>query len=229
MGFEYYYNYDFPSVEPSFGGAVGGAIGAVLGFLLVFYLLMMAACVAFYILQSLGLYTVAKRRGIQNPWLAWLPIGNMWIMGSISDQYQYVAKGRVRNRRKILMVLTAALLVLMFFMYAGIFAMALGAAGEADALAGIGVAVTLIMALALFVVAIVAAVYEYIVIYDLYRSCEPDNAVLYLVLSIFFSIAMPVFFFVCRKKDGGMPPRKEASQEIPLVEAPADTQEEPQE
>ena len=218
--FDYGYDYVF---EPGAAEAFGSVFGALMGFFLVFYLLMLAFAVAAYVLQSLGLHTVAKRRGIHNPWLSWLPIGNMWILGSISDQYQYVTKGRVRNRRKILMGLTIAMMALLFVMYGGIAGMALGAAGAVDALAGFGIALTLITALALMVISIVAVVYEYIVIYDLYRSCEPDNAVLYLVLSIFFAVALPVFFFVCRKKDLGMPPRKEAPQEIPLVEAVVET------
>ena len=38
-----------------------------------------------YIFQSVALYSMAKNRGIANPWLAWLPIGNHWIAGSLSD------------------------------------------------------------------------------------------------------------------------------------------------
>ena len=64
-------------------------IGVMIVFLVV-YLLLLVASVTMYVLQSLGAYTVAKRRGIHHPWLAWLPIGNVWIWGSISDQYQYV-------------------------------------------------------------------------------------------------------------------------------------------
>lgn len=218
MGFEYYYDYDFPAAIPPIDGAVTGAVGAILGILLVFYLLVIAIGVGFYVLQSLGLYTVAKRRGIHNPWLAWLPVGNLWIMGSISDQYQYVAKGRVRNRRKILVGLLLAMFAVMFLMYAGIFSMVLGAAGAADALAGVGIALTLVMAFAMIVVVIIVLVIGFMAMYDLYRSCDPDNAVLYLVLSIFFEFLQPVFLFICRKKDGGMPPRKIAEQPQPVLQ-----------
>ena len=44
--------------------------------------------------------------------------------------------------------------------------------------------------------------------YDLYRSCEPSSAVLYLVLGILFSLCDAVFLWLCRNKDQGMPPRK---------------------
>ena len=61
-----------------------------------------------YILQALALYTIAKRRGIRKPWLAWIPFGNSWILGSLSDQYHYVTKRTIKNRRKLLLGLEIA-------------------------------------------------------------------------------------------------------------------------
>jgi len=36
-----------------------------------------------YCLKSIGLYTLAKNRGIENPWLAWIPIADLYIMGML--------------------------------------------------------------------------------------------------------------------------------------------------
>ena len=33
------------------------------------------------------------------------------------------------------------------------------------------------------------------------------------MLSIVFTVTLPVFLFICRNKDGGMPPRKQPRQE----------------
>ena len=78
----------------------------------------------------------------------------------------------------------------------------------------------------LLLVAIVMIVIKYIDYYNLYSSCNPSNATLFLVLSIFFSVTLPFFVFACRKKDLGMPPRKRpaASQQIvePVAEEPAE-------
>ena len=60
----------------------------------------MVLSVACYVLEALSLYTIAQRRGIRKPWLAWIPVVNVWIVGSISDQYQYVVNRRIQNRRK---------------------------------------------------------------------------------------------------------------------------------
>lgn len=68
--------------------------------------------VAAYVLTALALYTIAKRRGIKRPWLAWIPVADMWLLGCISDQYRYVTKGQVTNRRKTLLTLNIVWMVL---------------------------------------------------------------------------------------------------------------------
>ena len=47
------------------------------------------------------------------------------------------------------------------------------------------------------------------VLYDVYTSCTNRNNVLFLVLSLIFRVLEPVFFFVCRNKEEGMPPRRD--------------------
>ena len=56
------------------------AIFAVLGaFIFVFVIIALIV----YILLSLGLYKLAKNAGIENPWLAWIPIANLYILGKL--------------------------------------------------------------------------------------------------------------------------------------------------
>ena len=179
-------------------------------------------CLAVYILQALSLYTIAKRRCIRKPWLAWLPVADYWILGSIADQYRYVAKGQVKNKRKALLTLQiiAAILGIAFSVLMGKFIVQaieytiyIDTMLYVDTALEIEMAVTFLgmmgVALLLFGISIASAVIQYMADYDLYRSCEPGNAVLYLVLSIFFNITRPIFMILCSKKDGGMPPRKQ--------------------
>ncbi len=74
--------------------------GFAIAFYLIYVLFMLMVYGGTYVLQALSLYSIAKRRGIGKPWLSWIPVANTWILGSISDQYQYVVKGKVRNKRK---------------------------------------------------------------------------------------------------------------------------------
>lgn len=185
---------------------------------LLYFLTVSAVSIGTYVLQSVGFYTIAKRRGIKHPWLAWIPAGNLWILGSISDQYQYVVKGRVKNKRKALLILSILMAVACVVMYALLGAFLVQALAYDDSmLAADHAAMFNIMGTALGMMAmlfvlsglcIAVVVIQYIALNDLYRSCEPGNSVLYLLLSIFVNITLPVFVFICRNKDLGMPPRK---------------------
>ncbi len=50
---------------------------------MVFYFLMGLIGIALYVIFSLGLYTMAVNRGIANPWLAWIPIADLYIIALI--------------------------------------------------------------------------------------------------------------------------------------------------
>lgn len=189
---------------------IARVLGAVLVVYLVFVLLLFIFSVVSYILSSVGMYTIAKRRGIQNPWLAWIPLGNVWILGSIADQFQYVVNGRIRNRRKVLLGLGIVGMLGGFLVQVVnvVMTIAIGATQGAGSSAA-ALAITLVLSgLALFVVAIVSTIYQYISYHNLFTSCKPQSADLYLVLSIVVSFTLPILIFICRNKDEGMPPKK---------------------
>lgn len=218
-GFDYPYQYEFEmDIIPEATGF------SALGVFLVLYLLIMFFTTAFslvcYVLQSYGLYTIANRRGIRNSWLAWVPVGNMWTLGSISDQYQYVAKGKIKNRRKVLLGLTIGLVAAAAGGFVAVLASAMMSEGVAAGVLA-GVLIMLLGYFAFLILVVVAAVYQYLCCYDLYNSCNPGNAVLFLVLSIVFPVTLPFFIFACRKKDLGMPPKKKPAPQ-PVIEIVAE-------
>ena len=148
--------------------------------------------IATYVLSALGLYTIAKRRGLNHPWLAWIPVASAWIVGSLSDQYRYVVNGENKSKRKVLLTLNIITTVLSLVMVAcgiGMVAQALiGAAGgideEAMVQAVIGPLVGVLgLCLPLVGVAIAYAVVYYMALYDIFKSLDPNNCVLFLVLS----------------------------------------------
>ena len=99
------YPEEFYEFEQMLEGIDEDLLLQIAGILVFAGLAILLLAVVVYVFQSIGLYTIAKRRGIQNPWLAWLPIGSEWIAGSIADQYRYVVKGEVKNKRKTLLIL----------------------------------------------------------------------------------------------------------------------------
>ncbi len=193
-----------------------------------------------YILQTLALYTIAKRRAIKKPWLAWIPLVNVWILGSLSDQYQYVVKRQVKNKRKVLLGLGIAMaamgvvfliaavwmLVALVFMVISIPAISdpetllsnlMYYAGSNVVLANL-LALAGLLALPLAVLAVIHTVYFYMALYDLFRSCDPKNTTLYFVLGLVGNVviegAYSIFMILCKDKDLGMPPRKEEPEVI---------------
>ena len=163
------------------------------------------------------MYSIANRRGIKNPWLSWVPLGNLWMLGCISDQYRYVAKGQVKNKRKSLLILgivmsllaVVTLVIAMVVMIGALDAQFMSDSEMAAMM--VGLIIMLVVWLALLAVSVAVTVIQYMALYDLFVSCDPNNGVLFLVLSILISMAMPICMFICRKKDGGMPPRKAAA------------------
>ena len=180
--------------------------------------------IAAYVLTSWALYTIADRRGIKNPWLSWIPVVNCWIVGSLSDQYRYVVKGEVKNKRKALLILNIISAVVALTLVIVGLVMAIQTATTffgisvtnsdlglefLDTALGMVVA-GFAMAVPILALHIAIKVVRYMAMYDIYTSCTPKNNVIFLVLSIIFPITEPFFLFFTRDQDEGMPPRREA-------------------
>ena len=179
--------------------------------------------IAVYVFSALAIYTIAQRRGIKNAWMAWVPVLNVWILGSISDQYRYVTKGQVKNKRKVLLIVK--ILNVIFGWAAAIHlivSLVLGISGMAQSINEMEVLRLVLGSLAWFIPAMILSfvglVVELMALFDLYTSCDPANNVLYLVLSVvpgISTVARPLFLFLCRNKDDGMPPRRKPGAETP--------------
>lgn len=199
---EYYYDY---GGEEELLEVMAGGIGIAA---VIFTVLI---SVAVYVLHAYGIYTIARRRTIHHPWLAWLPVGEMWILGSISDQYQYMVKGKVCSRRKVLLGMSIASCALMIPVFANAVTFMLTV--EMGAFA-----ILMALSMVISVLGIVQTVFLYMAYYDLFRSCNPENAVLFLVLGILLNGTLPFFVFAVRKKDQGMPPRRPRPRSAPQPE-----------
>ncbi len=190
-----------------------------------------------YVLNALGLYTIAIRRGVKNPWLSFLPYGDVWTLGAIADNFR-AAKGQKKSRRKVMLGLMIAIGVLYIGWigcYFGFLFDVMEASMTAPSLLEdptffIGPLLGILgILLVLLVLAIILTVFQYICFYDLFTAASPNNAAAFLVLGILFSFLLPFFVFAVRKKDGGMPqpepeaPAAELTQsaaELPAPEAP---------
>ena len=216
------------TVFPDLYGAgylAASVVGAVLVVVLAFTL-------GLFLLKGYSFYTLARYRGIRSSWLSWIPVGQDWIRGSLSDQYKYLTAGRNQSRRYYLTMLSAASLALKVAATVVVirsFAMAMAGFGYANfghhphnseaaliqmllTMGGLGLVTTCAL--------IAHTVLHHMCMYDVYRSCEPKNAMAMMLLGLFFGALEPFFLFYVRKKDGGMPPRKDAPRQDPPRQTP---------
>lgn len=184
----------------------------------------MLLSIASYVLTALALYTIARRRGLKRPWLAWIPVADCWLLGSLSDQYHYVVKGEHKSKRKILLFFRILITIMWVSLIGLLVNLCFHAVGNVfwgtpsdnwifqilhQALN------LLVVCLPLIGISIAYAVFRYMALYDIYKSLDPANCVLFLVLSILFGVTEPFFLFFSRNKDSGMPPRKQPVQDAP--------------
>lgn len=177
--------------------------------------------VAAVILPRISFYTVAKRRMLPKPWLAWLPVGDAYILGSISDHLRFVLTGK-RPRRRIVLTVTETLywilllaaIALLIFLLLGAFIYLIGIIGT------IGLMLTNedarretgqiflgsgVMYLLVCVLSVLRRIIRAKPLFDYYRSCKPRMGTVFLMFSILFPVTVPVFTFLCRKDDNGIP------------------------
>lgn len=185
------------------------AIGVLLVLIFV-YLILMGFLILNYVLQSLSLHTLARRRGIANPWLAWIPFGDSWIIGALARDYDK-QKGISRRWDKILLILsivgiaTFFVVYIAFFVYLIINMASLESAGVTygediafELLGGILVFYVLLIASAVVMSAVTAL--TYICLFKIFESTVPEKAIKHFLIYLLVPFAAPFCLFACRNK-----------------------------
>jgi hypothetical protein len=148
---------------------MGALVGILVGVFLIVVIIFATIFIPLYIIGSLGLMRLAKNRGFEAPWLAWIPIGNLFLLGRLVNN---IDMGSV-NINKIYVVypiMVVASIPLQFIPL-------------------IGWVSASILGIALFVL-------EILIYIKLYKMYSPRNYVLYTVLSV-FGFA-PILFYEIR-------------------------------
>ncbi|MBQ8185226.1 MAG: hypothetical protein IJ036_05525 [Lachnospiraceae bacterium] len=187
--------------------ALGMGIGMV-----VYYLVVVGIGIASYITVSMALYTLAKERRISNAGLAWVPVGNMWILGAIAD-YHDELKGEKRKWRTLLLVLSLISIagIVVVYIIAIVFVMIATFSGmtEGATAMGAGAIILVIFLVILFILLMLAATANQfccIICYNkIYEALAPKKSIKYLLLSILVPVANGVCLLKCRNSMVGVP------------------------
>lgn len=92
-------NYSYESENIWEALALSTGIIAIIGIVLLIVFIIIAAM---YVIQSLGLYKMAKKVGYSKAWLAWIPYANTWLMFNLpTKEYRVLAINKVIPSRNV--------------------------------------------------------------------------------------------------------------------------------
>ena len=173
--------------------------------IIAFYLLSFAIAIGDYVMVSLSLYTMAKNRGIRGAGLAWVPVANFWIVGSLANEAD-AQKGIHRRWNTIL--LTFALMGLGGLLVVFVALIAVGILYyfvAADLL--LWVFLLVYGLLIVDMVAMVAlSILSSICIFKIFESVVPQKAVKYLLLYLLVPLGAGICLLKTRNADEPIPP-----------------------
>ena len=202
---DFYANYDYSQYDGIKNAVAGAGLSwaiAIAGFIA---LIAVALAIVSYVFYSVGLFKIARNLNIVAPWLAFIPVANLYLLGR-------VAQGNGEKKCKfpfgwILLVLS---LVASWFE-------SLTATAAATELAKIIAGMTIenvvisledlftfiggslvISSVTIALVGLLVAIFFYITLYHIYKVCAGENASVYLAVSIVLPIFIPFFLFAKR-------------------------------
>ncbi|MBQ7668234.1 MAG: hypothetical protein IJS47_02800 [Clostridia bacterium] len=158
----------------------------------------------FWIFKSIGLHKIGKDHGIEAAWLAWLPVGDLYVLGSVSDRIKKIWK--IKNMGVFLVLLSLAQIVVIgigivvaLIPYIHIFSENLSDLAE--------ITITLsqvfkeVLKLLVELAAGVVYIFRLIALYQIYSEyVVGDKKILYIVLSIILPFMQSIFLFTIKDK-----------------------------
>ena len=64
--------------------------------------------IAVYVIMGLAMYRMASTNGLSRPWLAWIPLGTDYVMGSVAEKSDACLGRQGKSYRRILLGLAIA-------------------------------------------------------------------------------------------------------------------------
>lgn len=162
-----------------------------------------------YILEAIGIYNMGKSFKFSNPWIAFIPVANIYAFGKVAEKYIKSDGTRSVKFSKILLILLIVLIVVSI----ALIVLAVSAIVIAASISEYGYDVTqnvplpanliifLVFGMLLLIgVTVAYRIVRYVALWRLFSIFDCENATLYLILSIFFSFLAPIFIFVLRNR-----------------------------
>ena len=188
---------------------------------LVIYFVSMAYAAYAYIFVSLGGMRMARKAGMSNPWMFWIPCANVYALGNLADTQASLCEGKNTTYRKKMLTWTivVACVAIVWAIALSVFMVVAATNGlidengqvvTANVETAIGPALFfLLTSLAFLALYVVYLVIYYKVLYRIFKLYAPDGAVGLLVLSVLVTVAIPAVFLSLSKREPVLPARGE--------------------
>lgn len=166
--------------------------------------------IAIYLLESISVYKMAKSAEVKNPWLAFVPVANGWVYGTLAEKYK--KKNGTKSARfgiilpvleGIVLIETIALTIFTVISIKEITGYALDAVNTSTEMVPeqfMSLIPVIILYFALMAVAFAYIIVFYVALWRIYSSFDKPNATLYIVLSVVFTIPVPIILFIIRNR-----------------------------
>lgn len=166
--------------------------------------------IAIYLLESISVYKMAKSAEIKKPWLAFIPVANDWVFGTLAEKYK--KKNGTKSARfgiilpvleGIVLIESIALTIFTVISIKEITGYALDAVNTSTEMVPeqfMSLIPVIILYFALMAVAFAYIIVFYVALWRIYSSFDKPNATLYIVLSVVFTISVPIILFIIRNR-----------------------------
>lgn len=154
------------------------AIAPTIFVVLAYLLFAFGTLAVMFLLLGLGLWRMAKNAGIPYAWTAFFPLGNGYVLGALADRSRRYFTGR--SPRLGLSFWLPVVQALTFFAMMGLFGLAL-----------VSVPFNFLVVLFFLILLLggfVSVGLNYFCVYHTFKDYAPDNALLYTIVGIVFSI-----------------------------------------
>ncbi len=152
-----------------------------------------------YILTATALYLLSKDRGIENPWLGFIPFCDCLLIGKLSEDV-YLGRKKVPNPGLWLMIAKITLEILALAqLFVSLNPYFSSSTSNVFTVLSFQFGFMLFSAF-VYILSIFTVGYTGFLVYSLFKKYNEKNAVLFAVLSCIFSISFPFFLFYIRNK-----------------------------
>lgn len=190
---------------------VGFVALGVLAVVFIVYFVIMGLSIANYIMVSLSIHKIGSRRQIANSWLAWLPIANYWIIGSIADDYD---KRQGHNRKWRTSLLTLALvgiggfLIMYISMIIAVIALTFAEANYEPTISSmLSIILPLYLAMIVGIVVLAALnICNAVCVFKIFESTVPEKALKYFLIYLLVPLGSGICLMKCRNSGYDNPP-----------------------